>query len=195
MRFDNFLSPNYAPVYVPLALSLAGLLFYMLGEPRQLHFLLQERWSLRYFITAPFIHAGGAHFLFNAMALHYLGGLLLLPLLGKKHFIALLVCAALCGSLINNLFSNAPAIGLSGAIMGILSCGLYAYGKAPMRLLFIHDVLRLPPFQYRYIAAFVVLLDIAGIIFGWGFFAHWGHLGGFAAGLLFGYLRFVLRVL
>ena len=46
----------------------------------------------------------------------------------------------------------------------------------------VHDLLRLPPFPLYGFAEFIVMLDITGLIFSWQHFAHWGHLGGFAAG-------------
>ena len=75
----------------------------------------------------------------------------------------------------------------------MLSCALYPYGRAPMKFLFIHDVLRLPPFPLYGVAAFIVMLDIAGVLLGWGYFAHWAHLGGFAAGGVVGWLIFRRR--
>ena len=190
----RFFHPDYAPIYVPILLSLAGAIFFMQSDSLTLLTLLSNRWSLHYFLATPFIHGGAGHFLLNTLALHYIGGMMLLPLLGKKQFSLLLLVAAVTANLVNNLLSEAPAIGFSGAIMGVVACALYPYARAPMRLLFIHDILRLPPFQFRYIVAFIVALDILGIIFNWHFFAHWAHLGGFAAGLIFGALRFKLRL-
>ena len=87
-----------------------------------------------------------------------------------------------CGNFAQQFFERRPRIGISAAVLGMLSCALYPYGRAPMKFLFIHDVLRLPPFPLYGVAAFIVMLDIAGVLLGWGYFAHWAHLGGFAAG-------------
>lgn len=186
----RFFHANYSPIYVPAVLSFAGTLFYLYADRLQLIALLADRWSLHYLIATPFIHAGAAHFIFNVMALHYVGGQMLLPLMGRRHFIALLAIGAIVGNLLNNILSPTPAIGISSAIMALLACALYPYGKVPMKFLFIHDILRLPPFQFRHIAAFIVALDICGIIFNWHFFAHFAHLGGFVSGAVFGYFRF-----
>lgn len=189
----NFFHIDYAPIFVPAILSLIGTLFFLGAERAELIVLLSDRWSLHYLLATPFMHAGFLHCLLNMMALHYLGGGMLLPLLGRRRFTVLLVLGALFGHVLNNLMSPVPAIGFSAAIMAVVACGLYPYSRAGMKLLLIHDLFRLPPFQYRYIVAFIVLLDIVGIIFGWHFFAHWAHLGGFATGLAGGYLVFRRR--
>lgn len=190
MRIQRFFHPDYAPVYVPALLSLAGTLFYLYGARDALLEILSQRWSVHYLLATPFIHAGWGHFLLNMMVLHYIGGTMLLPLVGKYRFVILLASGAIAGNVVNNLFAPVPAIGLSSALTALLGCAIYPYGKAPMKLLLIHDILRLPPFPFRYIVAFVALVDVCGIVFGWGFFAHWAHLGGLASGLIAGYVRF-----
>lgn len=182
-------------MYVPALLSLAGAIFYLHGDRLLLLAILGDRWSLHYWLAAPFIHISLLHCLLNIMVLHYIGGNMLLPLLGKRHFIALFALCIVAGTLANNLFAASPAIGISSGLTGLLGCALYPYGRAGMKLLLIHDILRLPPFQFRHIVAFLVALDIIGILLGWNFFAHWAHLGGFAAGVLIGYLRFRRRIL
>lgn len=183
--FRRFFHPYYMPICIPTMLSLVGVLFYHADRSALLE-ILHARWSVGYFLVSPFVHAGMLHFLLNVMLLHYVGGMMLLPVIGRRRFVILFAIAAIAGNVANNLFSEAPAVGMSAAVMGILATSLYRYGDAPMRLLLIHDLFRLPPFPLRYIVAFVVLLDVAGIIFRWNFIAHWAHLGGFAAGLLFG---------
>ena len=93
----------------------------------------------------------------------------------RRKMVFAVVCrlSLFAGTLLNNFLSDAPAIGISAAVLGMLSCALYPYGRAPMKFLFIHDVLRLPPFPLYGVAAFIVMLDIAGVLLGWGYFAHW----------------------
>jgi len=190
----NFrLPPRYQPVIVPAVLSVMGALFYRFADNELLLYVLYDRWSLRYFALSPFVHAGAAHALLNIMALHYIGGMMLLPLIGARRFIILFIVAAVTATAVNNLFTMAPAIGISAAVMALLSCSLYRYANAPMKFVILHDLLRLPPFRFRYVAAFIVVLDVAGIVFGWHFFAHWAHLTGFAVGLIGGYLQFAVR--
>lgn len=100
---------------------------------------------------------------------------------------------AIAGHLANNIFGGAPAIGISAAVLAMLGCALHPFGRLPVKLLLIHDILRLPPFRLSSVAGFIVALDVAGILFGWGFFAHWAHLAGFASGWLYGRFRFHYR--
>ena len=176
----HFFRPNYAPVYVPIALSFIGTLLYLLTN--KLPLWLHDHWSLTYFLLAPFVHVGVMHFFLNALALHYIGGMLMLPTLGARRFLLVFTGGIVIATIANNLLAEIPAVGISAGIMALLACALYPYGRLPMKLLLIHDLLRLRPFPLHYIAAFIVCLDIAGIIFGWHFFAHWAHLAGFATG-------------
>lgn len=184
------LIPGRAPVYIIAAMSICGALFFSYGSDSAVRFVMQDQWSIPYLVLSPFIHAGAAHALLNILGLHYIGGEMLLPILGARRFVALFALSALAGGVINNLLGSAPAVGISATVLAMLSCSLYRFGNIPMKLLLIHDMLRLNPFPLWKVAAFVVILDIAGILFGWGFFAHWAHLAGFATGAAFGYLIF-----
>ena len=190
----NFhLPPHYQPIIAAAVLSVAGTLFYQIANNELLLYVLYDRWSLRYFLLSPFIHAGAAHAMLNIMALHYVGGMMLLPLIGARRLVFLFITAAVVATAANNLLTPAPAIGISAAVMALLSCCLYRYANAPMKFIILHDLLRLPPFRFRHVVAFIVLMDVIGIVFGWHFFAHWAHLTGFAVGLIAGYFIFRYR--
>lgn len=192
INLQSFFIPGYRAVYLISAASIAGTLIFA-AENEWLYRLLFDRWTLQYLLLSPFMHAGLMHMILNIMGLHFIGGQMLLRLIGEKWFLLLFAASALAGTLLNNFLSDAPAIGISAAVLGMLSCALYPYGRAPMKFLFIHDVLRLPPFPLYGVAAFIVMLDIAGVLLGWGFFAHWAHLGGFAAGGIVGWFIFRRR--
>ena len=189
----RWLIPGYWPIYLIIALSAVGTIFFI-NRDINLVMLLSRPWSLSYILLSPFLHAGLGHFILNAFALHFIGGQLLLPILGARLFLVLFAVAAVSGTVANNILGDAPAIGISAAILGMLSCALYPFGRVPMKLLFIHDILRLRPFPLWGVAAFVVMLDLAGIIFGWQSFAHWAHLAGFATGGIFGWFIFRQRM-
>lgn len=178
--------PGYWPIYLLGAASLGGTLFLPFASDAALHFIFADQWSLQYLLLSPFIHSGAAHLLLNVMALHFIGGQMLLPLLGARRFLWLFAVAALAGVVVNNALGAAPAAGISAAVLGILACALHRFAHLPMRLLLIHDLLRLRPFPLWKVAVFLVCLDIAGIVFDWHFFAHWAHLGGFVGGGVFG---------
>jgi len=176
------LIPGYWPVYTLAALSIIGAVAMQFLPVRTLVALFDNRWSLAYLLFAPFLHGGLFHVFLNILMLHYIGGQLLLPILGARRFLIVFTVSALAGELINNLVSTVPAIGISAGVLGMLACSVYPYGRLPMKLLLIHDILRLRPFPLWTVAAFVVFLDILGLVFSWGFFAHGAHLAGFAAG-------------
>ena len=152
--------------------------------------MLWAPWSAIYLLGAPFIHAGLAHLLLNIMGLHFIGGQLVLPSIGARRFLILFALAALFGGIVNNILGNAPAVGISAAVLGMFSCSLYRFAHAGVKLLLIHDLLRLRPFALWKVAAFIVGLDICGIIFNWQFFAHWAHLAGFLTGGIYGWFIF-----
>ncbi len=186
---------SYAPVAALIGLAIAGTVLYATSERAALLELFSDRWSMRYLSASTFMHGGFLHLLLNAMALHLVGGQMLLPFLRGPRVLALFAAGALAGHLANNLLGEAPAIGISAAVMGMLAFALYPFHKLPMRLMIIHDILRLRPIPLGALAVFIVALDITGIILDWGFFAHWAHLGGFAAGGLAGMVFFRRQLL
>lgn len=185
------LDPRLLPVYALIAASGAGLILYESGEADAI--LGSSRWSPLYLLIAPFMHAGLAHFILNAMALYIIGGQMMLPVLRTRRFLLVFAAGALGGEVANNLLTQSPAVGISAAVLALLSCALFPFGRAPMKFLLLHDLLRLPPFPLWSMAALIVALDIAGLIFEWSFFAHWGHLAGFASGAVAGFFIFRRR--
>ncbi|KAL1741218.1 hypothetical protein HDZ31DRAFT_45918 [Schizophyllum fasciatum] len=75
-----------------------------------------------------------------------------------------------------------PSVGASGAIYACLVVTALAFPHAEVALFF-------PPGMSMNIQTGVlgaIAMDIAGVIFGWSYLAHWAHLGG----ALFGYLYY-----
>jgi membrane associated rhomboid family serine protease len=76
-----------------------------------------EYWRL---VTAGFLHAGFFHLLFNMLSLYILGGLLE-PAVGKLRFGLIYFVSLLAGSFGALLLEpNAPTVGASGAIFGLM---------------------------------------------------------------------------
>ena len=176
------------PIHLVAALSGAGWVLCQVA-PEARDGILASRWSPEYWLLAPLLHDQLWHLLLNALALFFLGEPLA-RLLSARRFLALVAGGAAAANLANNIFADFPAIGISGAVFAILACLLYPHGRAPMKFVGIHDLLRLRPFPLWKIAAGLLLLDLAGAAFNWGLFAHWGHLGGFAAGMGMGWIFF-----
>jgi membrane associated rhomboid family serine protease len=76
-----------------------------------------EWWRL---LSSGFLHADPLHLLFNAVGIYFLGQMLE-PALGTVRFVALYIGSLLAGSLGVMLLSpDAPTIGASGAVFGLL---------------------------------------------------------------------------
>jgi len=134
-------------------------------------------------ITHMFLHANGIHLLFNMMVLFFFGPELERRIGGKKflfvYFISGLVAAL--GYSFWTLFvlgSNGPAIGASGALMGIFACLAIL---APDIVVYVYFI----PMKITYALIFFVLLDIFLNSTG-DLVAHSAHLSGVVAGLVFG---------
>jgi rhomboid protease GluP len=126
-------------------------------------------WTL---ITATYLHGGILHILFNMLWLRRTGPWVE-ELFGASRFIVIYTCAGLVGSLVSILAGTPLFVGASGAIFGLFGALIY-YGKNRGG-------------TYGS-AIFRQIAGLAAISFGFGFFMpnvdNWGHLGGFAGGLL-----------
>ena len=99
-------------------------------------------------ITAAFLHASPIHLLFNMLMLWWFGRSLE-ALLGPGRFIGLYFASALAGSAGALLLTpNAPTVGASGAVFGILGAGLvlerrriYVFGGSALGIVVINVIL------------------------------------------------------
>ncbi|MFQ5907775.1 MAG: rhomboid family intramembrane serine protease [Thermoplasmata archaeon] len=138
-------------------------------------------WTL---ITSMFLHASVLHVVFNILFLYLLG----LPLedrIGGRAFASLYLAAGLAASLLFALVewgSPVPALGASGAIMGIAGAFLALYPRE--RIFFILFILILPRVRV-FLAVGVVILGEALLLF-FGVqdgVAHAAHMGGIGFGI------------
>ena len=91
------------------------------GELSRITLAHGDVWRL---VTSGFIHAGFLHLAFNMFALYVLGSLLE-PVVGRFRFALIYFVALLCGSFGALLLEpNAPVVGASGAIFGLLGAGI-----------------------------------------------------------------------
>jgi membrane associated rhomboid family serine protease len=138
-------------------------------------------------ITHMFLHANGIHLLFNMMVLFFFGPELERRVGGKRflliYFISGLVAAL--GYSFWTLFvfgTNEPAIGASGALMGIFACLAIL---APDIVVYVYFI----PMKITYALIFFILLDLFLSSSG-DLIAHSAHLSGVVAGLVIGkYLK------
>ncbi len=137
-------------------------------------------WTL---VTHIFLHSGPIHLLFNMMFLFFFGPELERRI-GGRRFLAVFflsgIVAAIGYSLWTGLVlqSNDPAVGASGALMGIFACLAIL---APHIQVYIYFI----PMKITYALIMFALLDL--IFFGSGdAIAHSAHLSGVVAGLVIG---------
>ena len=138
-------------------------------------------WQL---VTYMFFHGGFLHLFFNMFAL-WMFGMELEQLWGSKRFLSFYLFCGIAGGLTNLLVaplvgSVAPTVGASGAVFGVL----LAFGMMfPNRQIYLYFLL---PIRAKYfIAAYIGMELFFGVTGTSDGVAHFAHLGGAAAGLLF----------
>lgn len=171
-----------------LRLLLANFAVYLLAQPgtplfRLLMFVpawvLQRPWTL---LTYMFLHANFWHILFNMVGLYFFGPRLE-QRLGSRHFILLYLIAGLTGALLSFFFQfNAPIVGASGAVFGVLLGFAHFW---PHERIYIWGILPIP--ARMMVIGFAMLSIYSGISGAGAGVAHFAHLGGFAGAWV--YLR------
>ena len=149
--------------------------------------LLSRPWTA---LTYMFVHAGIWHVGFNMLVLYFFGPRLETRL-GGRHFLGLYLVAGLSGAILSWGFMfvgltapNRPIVGASGAIFGVL-LGFARYW--PRDRIFIWGVL---PIEARWLVAIMVAMALFGGFGGaQGGIAHFAHLGGFAGGWIYLWVR------
>lgn len=130
-------------------------------------------------VTHMFAHGGFLHILFNMYALWIFGSVLEKMWGPKKFLIFYLVCGLGAGLTQMFFVTNAPAIGASGAIMGLLGAFAYTFPNTEF------FIIPFPfPIKAKYMAAIFAAFDIFGGFTGGDNVAHFAHLGGLAMGLI-----------
>ncbi len=130
-------------------------------------------------VTHMFAHGGWGHILFNMFAL-WSFGTMLERVWGPKKFLIFYFACGLAAGLAQLLLSNDPAVGASGAIMGLLAAFAYLF---PNTQLFMFPF---PfPVKAKYAIAVIAAIDIFGGVYSTGSnIAHFAHLGGLAMGFI-----------
>ena len=140
-------------------------------------FTLVRPWTL---ITYMFAHGSFSHILLNMLGLFFFGP----PLeerWGSKEFIVYYIICGLGGAILSFIFAfNAPIIGASAAVYGILIAFAMNWPNMPIYIWGIF------PIQAKYLVAIFVAMSVFSAVGGrQDGVAHFAHLGGFAAGFLY----------
>jgi membrane associated rhomboid family serine protease len=156
-------------------------------------------WNPIALLTSMFLHASIYHIAFN-MLFFWIFGAPVEERVGRLNFlIYYLICGAGSGILFTVMTALAspgalsPAIGASGAISGIM--GLFLYRCYYSKLKMVISPILLPRQVNIPVVPLVILWFLQNVIFGiltlgaTGGVAHWGHVGGFIAGIIIGRVK------
>ncbi len=190
MAYNNFRSPQSIPPVVLNLIIINAIVFLA-------QLVFDSTWNLTgllalypfgsglfkpyQLVTHMFVHGGWLHILFNMYALWLFGSVLERVWGPKKFLIFYLICGLAAGLAQSFLVGGfVPAVGASGAIMGLLAGFAYTFPNTEFFMF------PLPfPIKAKYMAAIYAAIDLFG-----GFqpsgdsIAHFAHLGGLAMGLI-----------
>lgn len=157
------------------------------GDPSLLGMLAMWPVTSSYFkpfqiVSHMFTHGGLTHIFFNMFNL-WMFGRILENVWGSKKFLSFyLICGlgAAAAYLIELYLTGGlhPAVGASGAVMGVMVAFAYLFPNTELMFIFLPV-----PIKAKWLIAFMVVVDLFG---GLGSrptgIAHWAHLGGAAIG-------------
>lgn len=132
-----------------------------------------EYWRL---VTAMFLHGSLIHLGFNLYALYILGRRVE-RFFGPFNYLGLFLIAGIAGNLFSFLFTEAPSLGSSTAIFGLLG----AEG------IFIYQHKKLFGEQTRTALSQIIQVALGNLVIGWLIpgIDNWGHIGGLIGGALY----------
>lgn len=128
--------------------------------------------------TAMFLHAGVLHLTVNSISLFQLGRYYEL-MFGTRRFLLIYFLSGLIASLASTWWTNAPSVGASGAIFGVLGAFIFSIRRSPLW--------RNHP-AGKSLVSQAIFMIIANIILTWTIpqIDKAGHVGGLVSGLLLG---------
>lgn len=139
-----------------------------------------ELFSPYQLVTTMFTHGGWMHIIFNMYAL-WMFGTALEKVWGPKKFLIFYLVCGLAASVTQLFLSDSPAVGASGAIMGLLAGFAYLFPNTEF------FILPLPfPIKAKYMVAIYAAIDLFGGIHPGKAdnIAHFAHLGGLVMGFI-----------
>ena len=135
--------------------------------------------------THMFTHSPGNffHIIFNMFGL-WMFGKVLEQFWGGKRFLNFYLICGIGGAILHLLMqyvmgNYGPAVGASGAVMGIFVAFAYLFPNTPLMLMFIPV-----PIKAKYLVMGLIAFDLFGGFSGGGNIAHFAHLGGAITGFI-----------
>ena len=130
-------------------------------------------------ITHMFAHGGFFHLFFNMFVL-WMFGTMLEKIWGPKRFFIFYFSCGLAAGVAHLLLENSPAVGASGAIMGLFAAFAYLFPNTEL-IIFPIPV----PVKAKYAVAIIAAFDLFGGVYPSGSnIAHFAHLGGLVMGFI-----------
>ncbi len=131
-------------------------------------------------VTHMFAHGGFFHLFFNMFVL-WMFGSLLERVWGPKRFLIFYLVCGLAAGVTHLVLENVPAVGASGAIMGLFAAFAYLFPNTEL-IIFPIPV----PIKAKYAVAIMAAFDLFGGVYpaAGGNIAHFAHLGGLVMGFI-----------
>jgi rhomboid protease GluP len=145
-----------------------------LGDTNHAAILAGQTWR---FVTPMFLHGNLLHIGFNAYFL-YLVGPGIERMFGKLRFGAIYFLSGIAGAVASFALTNAPSIGASGALFGIIGAWIPVLYRN-------QKLLANTKKQIQRIVEVIAINLLIGLMPG---IDNWAHLGGLAAGLALGWV-------
>jgi len=130
-------------------------------------------------VTHMFAHGGFFHLLFNMFVL-WMFGSMLERAWGPKKFLIFYFACGLAAGVAHLALENSPAVGASGAIMGLFAAFAYLFPNTEL------IIFPIPmPVKAKYAVAIMAAFDLFGGVYPSGSnIAHFAHLGGLVMGFI-----------
>lgn len=197
----NLVKLIYINLAVFLAYNIIKVIFFLAGSsfgetltqylavPAYLPNLAQRPWTI---FTYMFFHEGFLHILFNLLWLYWFGKIFI-SFMSERKLLGVYIMGGLSGALLYMIFYNvfpvfanvlpvSFALGASASVLAVVFASTTYAPNLQMNLMFIG------PVKLKYIAAFMIVLDIIGIA-GTNAGGHIAHLGGAIFGYFFIYFQ------
>lgn len=156
-----------------ITLAFSGLVPYLAFTPSR---VFTQPWTLG---TYMFVHAGALHLLLNMLGLFFFG-----PVLeerwGGREFLKFYLLAGLGAALLALMFPQAPIVGASGAVYGVMVAFAMNWPESPI---YIYGIF---PVKAKWLVGGLVGLSLFfALSGGGGGVAHLAHLGGALTAFLY----------
>ena len=156
-------------------------------------FVLRD-WDIGEMIGSMFLHGGFLHIIGNMIFLWVFGNAVCASV-GNAAYPALYLLLGMCASAMHLAFSAQPAIGASGAINGVMGMSLVLFPVSRLNCAYVFFIpfvglAKVGTFSLKafWMISLWFVFDVFGILTGSGGTAYWAHLGGFAAGMIAGWV-------